>query len=115
VFFGITVLATLYFGWHYVVDDIAGMGIGWASVTIAARATGHRRARKRPVDVVPEPGIAAQPDVEPAQPALVAEPNLGDPRPDFKPAQTDLAPEPSTGRSRRPVKEPATEPLEHPA
>src|SRR5699024_9971521 len=33
------------FGWHYILDDIAGMGIGWASVTVAGWATGHRRRR----------------------------------------------------------------------
>lgn len=46
VFFGVTILATLYFGWHYILDDIAGMGIGWASVTVAGWATGHGRRRK---------------------------------------------------------------------
>lgn len=45
-FFGATVLATLYFGWHYIVDDIAGMGIGWASVAVGAWVTGNRRRRR---------------------------------------------------------------------
>src|SRR5699024_1296645 len=45
VFFGVTILATLYFGWHYILDDIAGIGIGWASVPVAGWATGHRRSR----------------------------------------------------------------------
>src|SRR5699024_5921750 len=45
VFFGVTILATLYFGWHYILDDIAGMGIGWAAVTVAGSPTGHRRRR----------------------------------------------------------------------
>ncbi|MGZ1490065.1 phosphatase PAP2 family protein [Brevibacterium sediminis] len=45
IFFGVTVVATLYFGWHYILDDIAGIGIGWASVMLAARVTGHRRVR----------------------------------------------------------------------
>ena len=49
IFFGVTVVATLYFGWHYILDDIAGIGIGWASVMLAARVTGHRRNRSRPV------------------------------------------------------------------
>src|SRR5699024_12334615 len=31
VFFGVTILATLYFGWQCILDDIAGLGIGWAS------------------------------------------------------------------------------------
>ncbi|MDN6134923.1 MAG: phosphatase PAP2 family protein [Brevibacterium sp.] len=47
VFFGLTVVATLYFGWHYIVDDIAGMGIGWASVALGAWVTGNRRRRSR--------------------------------------------------------------------
>lgn len=46
VFFGVTVVATLYFGWHYIVDDIAGVGIGWASVTLSAWVTGNRGKRR---------------------------------------------------------------------
>jgi hypothetical protein len=42
-----TVLATVYFGWHYLADDIAGAIIGWASVSIGAWATGNRGRRKR--------------------------------------------------------------------
>lgn len=49
VFFAFTVVATLYFGWHYIVDDIAGMGIGWAAVTLSAWVTGNRRMRRRSV------------------------------------------------------------------
>ena len=45
VFFAVTVVATLYFGWHYILDDIAGIGIGWSSVMLAARVTGHHRVR----------------------------------------------------------------------
>ncbi len=30
-----TVLATIYFGWHFIVDDIAGFFIGWASCRLA--------------------------------------------------------------------------------
>ncbi|CAN5181260.1 hypothetical protein BH09ACT10_BH09ACT10_19490 [soil metagenome] len=37
-----TVLATIYFGWHYIADDIAGAMIGWAAVSIAAVASGNR-------------------------------------------------------------------------
>jgi CDP-diacylglycerol--glycerol-3-phosphate 3-phosphatidyltransferase len=42
-FLGLTMLATLYFGWHYVVDDIAGLGIGVIAVVFAGVATGHLR------------------------------------------------------------------------
>ena len=49
VFFGLTVLATIYFGWHYVVDDVAGMIIGFAAVYLGARLTGWRIERPRQV------------------------------------------------------------------
>jgi CDP-diacylglycerol--glycerol-3-phosphate 3-phosphatidyltransferase len=42
-FLGLTFVATLYFGWHYVVDDIAGLGIGLIAVSFAGIATGHLR------------------------------------------------------------------------
>ena len=42
-YLGLTILATIYFGWHYVIDDIAGIGIGWLAVTLGARVTGHDR------------------------------------------------------------------------
>jgi len=42
VFFGLTVLATVYFGWHYVVDDVAGLAIGLLAVYAGARLTGWR-------------------------------------------------------------------------
>ena len=42
-FLGLTFVATLYFGWHYLVDDIAGFGIGVIAVVLAGVATGHLR------------------------------------------------------------------------
>ncbi len=39
VFFVLTVVATVYFGWHYLVDDVAGIAMGFAAVAIAWRAT----------------------------------------------------------------------------
>ena len=42
-----TVLATVYFGWHYIADDVAGALIGWVAVSIGAWATGNRGRRKR--------------------------------------------------------------------
>ena len=60
VFFGLTVLATVYFGWHYVVDDIAGLAIGLLAVFAGARLTGWRiewkGARRLPVPGVSPPG-----------------------------------------------------------
>ncbi|TXR57341.1 inositol phosphorylceramide synthase [Quadrisphaera setariae] len=50
-FFVLTVLATIYFGWHYIVDDLAGMAIGGIAVWAGAWATGNLRdPSKRPED-----------------------------------------------------------------
>ncbi|MDO5493536.1 MAG: phosphatase PAP2 family protein, partial [Nesterenkonia sp.] len=45
-FFGMTFVATLYFGWHYLIDNIAGVAIGWAAVSLGAWATNHQGARR---------------------------------------------------------------------
>jgi hypothetical protein len=42
-YLGLTVLATIYFGWHYVIDDVAGIAIGVVAVYGAAALTGFRR------------------------------------------------------------------------
>lgn len=42
VFFGLTVVSTVYFGWHYLVDDLAGVVVALAAVQIAWLATGGR-------------------------------------------------------------------------
>ncbi|TNM42726.1 inositol phosphorylceramide synthase [Nocardioides albidus] len=50
-FFGLTVLATVYLGWHFFVDVIAGAALGAFAVWIAGIATGNRvglRARLVP-------------------------------------------------------------------
>ncbi len=45
----VTVIATIYLGWHYVVDDIAGIAIGAAALWLAKLMTGFdvREARRR--------------------------------------------------------------------
>jgi hypothetical protein len=45
VYFGLTVISTLYFGWHYVADDIAGSVIALLSVWLGAWASGQRLGR----------------------------------------------------------------------
>ncbi|MDP9391637.1 MAG: phosphatase PAP2 family protein [Actinomycetota bacterium] len=40
-FFVLTTTATIYFGWHYIVDDIAGLLIGGAAVALAGWWTGQ--------------------------------------------------------------------------
>jgi hypothetical protein len=42
-----TAVATLYFGWHYVADDIAGVAIAFISVYVGAWASGQSLARVR--------------------------------------------------------------------
>jgi membrane-associated phospholipid phosphatase len=48
VFLGLTVLATVYLGWHYFVDTLGGAVLGVAGVWIAALGTGNA-FRRRPV------------------------------------------------------------------
>lgn len=60
IFFGATFIATVYFGWHYVVDSIAGVFIGWMCVAIGQRVTKAQPLRNRstvldPMEVVSSP------------------------------------------------------------
>ena len=59
VFLVLTVLSTIYFGWHYVVDDVAGLAIGALAVWLGARATGH------PVAWTPRPPFSRSPQRRP--------------------------------------------------
>ena len=43
VYFSMTVVATVYFGWHYLLDDVAGVAIAVVSVLLAAWGTGRFR------------------------------------------------------------------------
>lgn len=48
LFLGVTVIATVYLGWHYFTDTLAGAVLGAAGVWIAALGTGnHDRGRLR--------------------------------------------------------------------
>lgn len=40
--FGLTIVATLYFGWHYVADDIAGVAIAVVAFYIGGLASGQK-------------------------------------------------------------------------
>lgn len=65
-FFGLTVLATVYLGWHFFVDVIAGAALGAFAVWIAGIATGNRvglRARLvAEVSAPDEPASATHPE-----------------------------------------------------
>jgi hypothetical protein len=52
VFLALTVLATVYLGWHYSLDAVGGAVLGVTGVWIAARGTGNVM-RRRPVGVQP--------------------------------------------------------------
>lgn len=41
------VFSTLYFGWHYISDDVGGAFIGWIAVVIGAKVTGQPGWRER--------------------------------------------------------------------
>ena len=41
VFLGLTEISTIYFGWHFFVDTIAGAAVGAAAVYISAYGTGN--------------------------------------------------------------------------
>ncbi len=43
--FVITIVATLYFGWHYVADDVAGILIALISFYVGGVATGQKFER----------------------------------------------------------------------
>jgi hypothetical protein len=42
IYSGTTILATTYFGWHYIADDIAGFAIALTAVYLAGLATGQK-------------------------------------------------------------------------
>lgn len=54
--FGVTVVATLYFGWHYVADDVAGVMIALVAFYVGGVVSGQRFDRKKPA-----PATAAAP------------------------------------------------------
>jgi len=43
----LTVLATLYFGWHYAIDDVAGLLMAPVAVVLSGLATGHLSLSER--------------------------------------------------------------------
>ncbi|WP_146363848.1 phosphatase PAP2 family protein [Arthrobacter yangruifuii] len=59
IYTALTMLATIYFGWHYVLDVIAGFALGAVSVWLAAKAVGTGRKH------FPARTPQAEPDVEP--------------------------------------------------
>lgn len=73
-FFVLTVLATVYLGWHFFVDVIAGAALGAFAVYLAGVATGNRIGWR--VQLVPDPVSAPVEPVDqtPAAPASPGHP-----------------------------------------
>jgi membrane-associated phospholipid phosphatase len=46
IYIAVVCVATVYLGWHFVVDDIAGLVIGWAAVRLGILLTGNQRPRR---------------------------------------------------------------------
>ncbi len=88
IYLGLVVVATIYFGWHYVLDDIAGAIIAVLAVGLGAVATGHRISFRRqapeagrlsragPGDAGTAPAARARPKVLAAEPSALNVPNV---------------------------------------
>jgi hypothetical protein len=63
-FLALTVVATVYLGWHYFVDTLGGFVVGAAGVWIAALATGNKVPWIRQTRV---PQVDEEPDVVPVR------------------------------------------------
>jgi cadmium resistance protein CadD (predicted permease) len=65
IFLVMTILATIYFGWHYLADDFAGALIGWMAVSLGAWATGNRgRRRRRGLEELPADEVDEDEDAD---------------------------------------------------
>jgi hypothetical protein len=78
-FFALTTISTLYFGWHYIADDIGGAVIAVAAVWLGAQATGQKldwsgggRGGGRPRAAAPERQRAGVAKDEPRDDRLTA-------------------------------------------
>jgi hypothetical protein len=67
VLFALTAVATIHLGWHYVIDDVAGLAIGATALVLALVLTGFRprAAARRPAEAdesrrsrTPRPAVA---------------------------------------------------------
>ena len=47
VLFVVSAISTVHLGWHYVIDDVAGVGIGLIALGLAVYITGFDRERRR--------------------------------------------------------------------
>jgi PAP2 superfamily len=57
----LTTLSTVYFGWHYLLDDLAGLAIGLVAVWVGAKVTGYPMQVQRGLHHNVEGGIKGSP------------------------------------------------------
>ena len=57
---GLTTPATIYFGWHYVLDDLGGLVIGVMAIAMARALTGFDLRRARPPTPRPCAGVTTR-------------------------------------------------------
>ena len=74
VFFVLTAISTIYFGWHYLLDDVAGLAIGFIAVWIGAKTTGHQMRVQRDRDVAGDGVIGVFPPESSTKADASAEP-----------------------------------------
>jgi len=68
VMFALTAIATIYFGWHYVVDDLAGLVIALTALALARGLTGFEPRTARRVRIPKQAGMAVRDNAaEPGQ------------------------------------------------
>jgi hypothetical protein len=61
VYLALTCLATVYLGWHFAVDDVAGLAIGWLAVRLGTATAGSRSAARRGVRLTRHRGRPTSP------------------------------------------------------
>lgn len=60
-YLGLTLVSTIYFGWHYVLDDIAGLAIGWFAAWLASVATERGLASATVTATADTPALLSRP------------------------------------------------------
>lgn len=59
IWFGVTCVGTVYLGWHYVLDDLAGLVLGACALILACLITGIDPRKMRAPQAAPEPALPA--------------------------------------------------------
>ena len=63
-YLALTCVATVYLGWHFVVDDVAGLGIGWLAVRLGVWRSGALVVGPPSAPVTPSAALSGSPDAD---------------------------------------------------